>query len=124
MKSNSDKKPAVFQPLGNGAYHYNYNIVERTEKDSETGESRTVYDYDTVKVWDKPEYEKLVKAVIREEIDETKEFSYVNDYNAAVLGIIDDETEADAAKTAYKEYLAFVVEVKQQVKADLEEAGY
>ena len=101
MKSSSDIRPAVIQPLGNGAYHYNYNIVERQETDPETGEVKTVYDYDTVKVWDKPTYEKLVKAVIREEIDETKEFSYVNDYNAAVLGIISDEAKkAEAVKKA------------------------
>ena len=50
MKSSSDIRPAVIQPLGNGAYHYNYNIVERQETDPETGEIKTVYDYDTVKV--------------------------------------------------------------------------
>ncbi len=32
MKSNSDIRPTAIQPLGNGAYHYNYNIVERTEE--------------------------------------------------------------------------------------------
>ena len=112
MKSSSDIRPAVIQPLGNGAYHYNYNIVERQETDPETGEVKTVYYYDTVKVWDKPTYEKLVKAVIREEIDETKEFSYVNDYNAAVLGIISDEAKKAEAVKSYKEYLQFVVDVK------------
>lgn len=124
MKSSSDIRPAVIQPLGNGAYHYNYNIVERQETDPETGEVKTVYDYDTVKVWDKPTYEKLVKAVIREEIDETKEFSYVNDYNAAVLGIISDEAKKAEAVKSYKEYLQFVVDVKAMVKRDLENADY
>ena len=124
MKSSSDIRPAVIQPLGNGAYHYNYNIVERQETDPETGEVKTVYYYDTVKVWDKPTYEKLVKAVIREEIDETKEFSYVNDYNAAVLGIISDEAKKAEAVKSYKEYLQFVVDVKAMVKRDLENADY
>lgn len=124
MKSSSDIRPAVIQPLGNGAFHYNYNIVERQETDPETGEVKTVYYYDTVKVWDKPTYEKLVKAVIREEIDETKEFSYVNDYNAAVLGIISDEAKKAEAVKSYKEYLQFVVDVKAMVKRDLENADY
>lgn len=124
MKSGSDIRPATIQPLGNGAYYYNYNVAERTETDPETGEEKTVYDFDTVKVWDKPTYEKLVKAVIREEIDETKEFSYVNDYNATVLGIITDPEQKTVAKTAYKEYLQFVVDVKAMVKADLENAEY
>ena len=124
MRSNSDIRPATIQPLGNGAYHYNYNVVERQETDPETGETKTVYDYDTVKFYDEPTYEKLVKAVIREEIDETKEFSYVNDYNATVLGVITDAEKKAEAKAAYKEYLQFVVDVKTMVREDLANAGY
>ena len=119
MKSSSDIRPAVIQPLGNGAYHYNYNIVERQETDPETGEVKTVYDYDTVKVWDKPTYEKLVKAVIREKLDETQQFAIINEYNAGVLGVITDTTKKQEAKQAYKDYLTFVAATKAMVKADL-----
>lgn len=119
MKSSSDIRPAVIQPLGNGAYHYNYNIVERRETDPETGEVKTVYDYDTVKVWDKPTCEKLVKAVIREKLDETQEFAIINEYNAGVLGVITDTTKKQEAKQAYKDYLTFVAATKAMVKADL-----
>lgn len=119
MKSSSDIRPAVIQPLGNGAYHYNYNIVERQETDPETGEIKTVYDYDTVKVWDKPTYEKLVKAVIREKLDETQEFAIINEYNAGVLGVITDTTKKQEAKQAYKDYLTFVAATKAMVKADI-----
>ena len=119
MKSSSDIRPAVIQPLGNGAYHYNYNIVERQETDPETGEVKTVYDYDTVKVWDKPTYEKLVKAVIREKLDEAQEFAIINEYNAGVLGVITDTTKKQEAKQAYKDYLTFVAATKAMVKADL-----
>lgn len=119
MKSSSDIRPAVIQPLGNGAYHYNYYIVERQETDPETGEVKTVYDYDTVKVWDKPTYEKLVKAVIREKLDETQEFAIINEYNAGVLGVITDTTKKQEAKQAYKDYLTFVAATKAMVKADL-----
>jgi len=123
MKSSSDTRPATIQPLGNGAYHYNYNVVERQETDPETGEIKTVYDYDTVKVWDEPTYDKLVKAVIREEIDETQEFAKVNDYNAAVLGIITDTAKKAEAKQAYKDYLQHVVDIKAMVRADLDRVG-
>lgn len=119
MKSTSDIRPATIQPLGNGAYHYNYNIVERTETDPETGEVRTVYDYDTVKVWDEPTYEKLVKAVIREKLDETQEFAIINEYNAGVLGVITDSAAKAAAKQAYKDYLTFVASTKAMVRQDL-----
>lgn len=124
MKSSSDIRPATIQPLGNGAYYYNYNVVERTETDPETGEEKTVYDFDTVKVWDKPTYEKLVKAVIREKLDETQEFAIINEYNAGILGVITDAGAKAAAKAAYKEYLTFVVQTKEMVREDLANANY
>ena len=123
MKSSSDVRPAIIIPLGNGSYHYNYNIVEEKREDPETGE-KTVYNYDTVQIWEKPSYEMLTRAVIREEIDETKGFSYVNDYNAATLGLIADEAEAEKAKQSYKEYLNFIMEIKTMVKNDLLTEGY
>jgi hypothetical protein len=123
MKSNSNIRPATIQPLGNGAYYYNYNVVERTETNPETGETKTVYDYETVKVWDKPTYKKLVKAVVREKLDETEEFSIINEYNASVIGVTTDSEAKTAAKQAYKEYLTFVAETKAMVKADVEAYG-
>jgi hypothetical protein len=124
MKSSSDIRPATIQPLGNGAYYYNYNVVERQVTDPETGEEKTVYDFDTVKVWDKPTYEKLVKAVIRETLDETQEFAIINEYNAGVLGVITDSAAKAAAKAAYKEYLAFVLQTKEMVREDLANADF
>ena len=126
MKSNSDTRPAIIEPLGNGAYHYNFNIetVTSTEKVADGEEPRTTYNYDTVKFWDKPTYEKLVRAVLREEIDETKELSYLNDYNAAVFGIIEEEEARNRAIKAYKEYLQFVRDTKAMVKRDLAAAEF
>lgn len=139
MKSSSNIRPAIIQPLGNGAYYYNYNIVERKETTPDTGtadetaedgsevnslaEERIVYDYDTVKVWDYPTYEKLAKAVIRAKVDETEEFSIINEYNAGQLGLTSDEDKA-AAYAAYTDYLQFVIDTKAMVKADLAAAGY
>lgn len=77
-----------------------------------------------MKFWDKPTYEKLVRAVLREEIDETKELSYLNDYNAAVFGIIEEEEARNRAIKAYKEYLQFVRDTKAMVKRDLAAAEF
>lgn len=118
MKTISDKKPLVIQPLGNGAYYYNYNIVEKSET-TETGETHVFYECDTVKIWNEPTYEKVVKAVIREDLDETQEFCIINEYNAGVLGVITDATKKAEAKATYKEYLAKVVAIKEMVKKDL-----
>ena len=120
MKSKSNIRPSIIEPLGNGAYHYNYNIVERQETSRETGETTIVFDYDTVKIWDEPTYDKLVKAVIRATFDEMQELSIINEYNAGVLGVTTDKTDKEDAKKAYKDYLTFVAETKAKVKADLE----
>lgn len=118
MKSVFDVRPDAIMPLGNGSFYYNYNIVEK-EVETEEGEKKTVYECDTVQVWNEPTYAKLVKAVIREAIDETEEFNKVNSFNAAQLGMLEEE-EAAKAVAEYKDYLNFVAEVKTQVKADLQ----
>ncbi len=139
MKSSSDVRPVAIQPLGNGAYHYNYNIQERTqdpepvaqsEEDPDGAETmvndvspRVAYDYDTVEVWGVPNYKDLTRAVIRAEVSETEEFGLINDYNAARAGILDDE-EAEKAEAAYTAHLRRVAEIKAQVKEDLAGSGY
>ncbi len=115
------------QDLGNGSWHYNYNITEveiQSEPMAETeGEqepaARKAYDYDTVEIWGRPDYDKCVKAVLRSRRDETEEFSLINKYNAFVLGLSTDETD----KTEYEAYLSEVIAVKAMVRADLQEAG-
>lgn len=122
MKSNSNVRPAIIQDLGNGSFHYNYNVTERKIEDEKVGE-KTVYDYDTVQVWEKPTYENLTRAIIRSEIDETEEFSLINDYYAAQLGIETDEDRKEKAVNDYKAYLAHVAEIKQMVRDDLATVG-
>lgn len=122
MKSNSNVRPAIIQDLGNGSFHYNYNVTERKIEDEEVGE-KTVYDYDTVQVWEKPTYENLTRAIIRSEIDETEEFSLINDYYAAQLGVEKDEDRKTKAVNDYKDYLAHVADIKQMVRDDLATVG-
>lgn len=126
MKSNSNERPAVIENLGNGAFYYNYNIVQKEEPatvDSENEQPRTCYDFQQAKIWGSPTRATIVKAVIREEIDETAEFNLINSYNAAVNGLL-DEAETDEAKERYFTHLRRVQEIKRQVKADLAAAGY
>ena len=121
MKSNSDVRPPIIQDLGNGSYYYNYNIhevtvpVEPTKDEAEDTEEKTVFEYEAVLVWGIPNYEKCVKAVLRDRRDETEEFSLINKYNAFKLGLSTDPAD----ETEYKEYLAEVLSVKAMVRADL-----
>lgn len=123
MKSNSNVRPAIIQDLGNGSFHYNYNVTERKIEDEKVGE-KTVYDYDTVQVWEKPTYENLTRAIIRSEIDETEEFSLINDYYAAQLSIETDEDRKAKAVADYKAHLSRVIAIKTMVKNDLLTEGY
>ncbi len=97
MKSNSNDRPPILQDLGNGSWHYNYNITEveiqpepMAEQEGEQAPAaRKAYDYDTVEVWGRPDYDKCVKAVLRSRRDETEEFSLINKYNAFCAWAID-----------------------------------
>lgn len=123
MKSSSNVRPDIIQDLGNGSFHYNYNIVEEKVADEEVGE-KTVYNFDTVQVWEKPTYENLTRAVIRNEVDENEEFSLINDYYAAQLGLETDSARKAKAVTEYKDYLSRVIAIKTMVRADLQTAWY
>lgn len=123
MKSSSNVRPDIIQDLGNGSFHYNYNIVEEKVADEEVGE-KTVYNFDTVQVWEKPTYENLTRAVIRNEVDENEEFSLINDYYAAQLGLETDSARKAKAVTEYKDHLRRVIAIKTMVRADLQTAGY
>ncbi|MDR1652043.1 MAG: hypothetical protein LBS01_00040 [Prevotellaceae bacterium] len=114
MKSNSDVRPPVLQDLGDGSWHYNYNIQE-VQKTDENGTEKTAFEYDTVHIWGKPTYEALVPLVIAEQYNPSKETSLINKYNAYVLKL--STTQQD--KEAYKDYLAHTFEIKAMVKSDL-----
>ena len=69
MKSNSNDRPPILQDLGNGSWHYNYDITEvdvqpepMAEQEREQAPAaRKAYDYDTVEVWGRPDYDKCVR---------------------------------------------------------------
>lgn len=101
MKSSSNIAPKTIEHLGNGKWHYNFNVVQ-TEVD---GEAR--YDYDQVVLKGKPTYESTVAAIVRDR--------YTVDAEMAIQrkGI------ADNSNQEFVEYNSFVEEVKAMVKEDL-----
>ncbi|MFA6879884.1 MAG: hypothetical protein WCQ81_06335 [Bacteroidales bacterium] len=109
MKSNSTIKPASSEYIGNGKWHYNYNIVE-SEKDG-----MTFYDYDQIELRQEPTYAAVVSAIIREIYSECDEMAIVNKYNSYTLGLVTDKSCVEG----YKEFLTFVLNIKSTVKKDL-----
>ena len=114
MKSNSNVRPPILQDLGDGSWHYNYNIKE-VQVTNESGEETTFFDYETVHVWGEPTYETLAPLVIAEKYSPSKETSLINKYNAFVLDISFDPED----KERYENYLITVFDLKAMIKEDL-----
>lgn len=72
MKTNSDHSPVALLDLGDGSYHFNYNIHEVEINDESA--KRTAFEYDTVHVRD-DRYETIVAAMIREKYTIDEELS-------------------------------------------------
>lgn len=65
MKSNSDRKPQAIMPLGDGTYHFNYNVKKTFVEVEGSDKKRANYDYDTLHVTD-ASYASIVAAMIAE----------------------------------------------------------
>ena len=117
MKSNSNVRPSTFEKVGNGSWFYNYNIVERTEKDPESGEERVVYEYDQVQVWEKPNDNVLKQAVIANKYTLDEEINLQNNYRRYELKMSKDKS----FETNYIDYLKDVDALKAMVEKDLVE---
>ena len=114
MKTYSDTMPVSILPLGDGNYHYNYNITteEVEEQPLEEGSeptTRTQYVYDTVFVNGTPSVAKIVNAVVHENYTDD-ELQLMNaQHQAALLGL-DDEPQG------YEAYLSLVASTRAEAK--------
>lgn len=116
MKSNSVyQKPLVFDNLGDGTTHYNYNIVESV-RENEDGSKTPAFDYDQVTLHGTPSYTKAVSAVIREKYTVDKELALINNYNRYMVAADADKVEKH--KEEYLSYLDDTAAIKAAVKVD------
>ena len=108
----SDVEPKSFERLGNGSYYYNYDIkFEGTIIREE--EEVPQWSFVQVLIYGYPTYEDCVPAIIRAGVSLNEEFNIINSYNKEML--LNTENEGPAT-IAYKEYLAFVDEVKEKTR--------
>lgn len=112
MKSHANSIPPILLDLGDGSYHYNYNIEEVP---GETELDPVSYQCDTVTVWGTPTKQSIVRAIIRENHTESQEFELINDYHAHVLGIC----ESEEAVGRYIDFLEWKESIKAMVENDL-----
>lgn len=114
IRINSNIEPQKFESLGNGFWYYNYDIqsevVEVPESETETVE-KTRYNFIQVRMYGKPTYERCIKAIIRQYIDQDQEFNLINTYNSYQLGVSNLDVQ-------YEEYLQLVKTIKEKVGND------
>lgn len=128
-----DSKPSKIEAIGNGSYRYRFNIKEeKVEAAAATGDEqaeaqeRTQWKCDEVTVFAPLTANKITEAVIASVCPVSHEQKLVNEFNAANLGMIGDgpdSEEAETKKKAYREFLEYRAELKEQVDADCAEAG-
>ena len=123
-----DNKPSIFEAVGNGSYIYRWNIEEvqvseqANEGEQEAGSNRVQYRCEEVLVWGTVTSNKITQAVISAIAGSDHEQKLINEYNAAVLGLLSSE-EADRTISAYKAFLERRAAIKAQVDADCAELG-
>lgn len=103
----SDTYPTVLEKDVNGSYLYRWDI-QTEQRDEHIG-----YSYYEVTVWPTLTANKILETCINELWGTDVEAKKLNDYNAALLGIL-DESYIDI----YKDFLQKRKELKEQVDSD------
>ena len=113
----SNDKPSVWSDVGNGSYFYRFNINEIEVPAQTEGEEPTkAWQYNEVVVWGPVTSDVVTKAVMNYIWPKDVEQKYINDYNAAVLGILDS-----SYIDAYKDFMVQRKAIKEQIDKDYNE---
>ena len=124
MKAFYDNQPSKLEPVGNGSYHYRYNIneIKKPSQGENVEQTQSQWECEEVTVWAPLSANKITEKVLTERWDGNYEQKLVNEYNSAQLGMMSAE-EATTRINAYKEFLAARAALKALVDADCKELG-
>ena len=122
MKAIYSQKPKVLEAVGNGSYLYRYNITEEQTEQAEQTEQQTQWSCEEVTVWSPLSANKITEKVLTEKWDNNYEQKLVNEYNAAVMGMLSEDV-AQKRKDAYMTFLQERAELKTIVDNDCKEMG-
>ena len=123
MRTYYDREPEkkVYK-IGRGLYRYVYDIKEETVKRFEEEQAFTQWTAEEVTFSGAVTSNNITQAVIASKWSSDYEQKLINEYNAAKLGLYDEETVA-AKVSAYEKFLAERIAIKAQIDADCEELG-
>ena len=122
MKAIYSQKPKVLEAVGNGSYLYRYNITEEQTEATEQTEQQTQWSCEEVTVWAPLSANKITEKVLTEKWDNNYEQKLVNEYNAAIMGMLTEDI-AQKRKDAYMAFLQERAELKTIVDNDCKEMG-
>ena len=109
------EKPSVFQEFENGAVSYRWDIIEDIPLDGEIRTSQ--WSCSEVTIYSPINKEKLIQAVITSIWDNDFEKKLINDYNGAMAGLFDEETN-NRYIANYNEFLMQRKAIKEQIQLD------
>ena len=126
MKTYSDNKPEVFEPVGDGGFRYNYNIreievdrVDIIDDENETNIKQTQWEYDNVIIYLPIDKDKITRAVITNTWNSDYENKLINDYNEISLGNLTEE-EINKRTNNYITFLQERKRLKEMIDNDWE----
>ena len=121
-KVTSNNYPKIIEEVGNGSYLYHFNIEEVSNSNNtivhseNNTENIKSYEYNEVIVWSPISSNAITKTVMNFLWSKDEEQKYINDYNAAVLGILDN-----SYIDAYKDFMTQRKSIKEQIDKDYSE---
>ena len=126
MKTYSDNKPEIFEPIGDGCFRYNYNIKEIEvdrfdiiDNENKTNIKETQWEYDNVIIYSPINKDKITKSVITNTWNINYENKLINDYNEISLGNLTEE-EIDKRTNNYITFLQERKRLKEMIDNDWE----
>ena len=122
MRAYYDLKPAKVYRLKQGVCRYVYDIEKHTVDNGDGVQPMTQWSGEEVEVAEPLTSNRITQAVIAARWDADYEQKLINEYNAAKLGLYDDDTAA-AKIDAYEAFLRERAALKAQIDADCEELG-
>lgn len=122
MRAYYDLKPAKLYRLKQGVSRYVYNIEKNVVDNGDGMPQMTQWSGEEVEVAEPLTSNRITQAVIAARWDADYEQKLINEYNAAKLGLYDDDTAA-AKIDAYEAFLRERAALKAQIDADCEELG-
>lgn len=109
----SDTIPITMEKDGDGSYLYRWDVREERREMGDDMAPVISYSYNEVRVWPTLTANKILETCINELWGTDVEAKKLNDYNAALLGIL-DESYIDI----YKDFLQKRKQLKEQVDSD------